>query len=593
MDIFIRDESTLAVTQNLAEALRYLRHEETPRVLWIDAICINQEDPKERSKQVKRMGDIYLKSRRVVIWLGPEADDSTLVLGLLAELGSEVTVDTEINKIRPISGDRTESYWSDPRAAQPFEHDRLSSIIELLSRPWFERLWVLQEAYLGRANAIVMCGNQTIPWTSLNKAIFCMNSKEVPYSAPPNFDKTLTRVAKTFADRDDIPFADLINGTQYCKCLDPRDRIYAIQSILAGRERKMGLEPDYTKTVSEVYQEFLLRYIDNTRCLNLLADARISKENKWPSWVPNWSIPRTSVRLTWGYGGSESLAVTEFNGGELRVTGVSVTSIKRVVLFDSGSLRGGRVQSRIRELRRVFSDCGFTNQSVYDSAHIKAICETICNNRFLDSHLPGLLEFPPMRKAERMLRKMLQSPHHTFQYIGNGDDLNFLMAAAFTCDDRAFVMLENGHVGLAPTSAQVGDIMTVFLGCWSAMVLRPIQNDRYKVVGEGYCQGVMSGEALLGEFPGNFRLVKRYHGSLRDMTWAYSEGNSRTVYVEDPRLGSLPMGWRRKSHSAELKWAWYVNDETGEEFKNQEGDPRLNPQALKGRGVDLKIFRLV
>jgi hypothetical protein len=62
---------TLSVTQNLAEALPYLRYEKRPRVLWIDAICVNQQDLEERSSQVKRMPDIYSRATRVVVWLGP------------------------------------------------------------------------------------------------------------------------------------------------------------------------------------------------------------------------------------------------------------------------------------------------------------------------------------------------------------------------------------------------------------------------------------------------------------------------------------------------------------------------------------------
>ncbi|KAH8592667.1 heterokaryon incompatibility protein-domain-containing protein [Bisporella sp. PMI_857] len=588
VDIFIGNNRRLAVTQNLAEALRYLRHKKTPRTLWIDAICINQKDLSERSKQVKRMGDIYLKAKRVVVWLGPEADDSTLVLELMAKLSSEVSVDRERGKILPISGHRTEDYWADPREDQPFEDVHLSPILKLLARPWFERLWVLQEVYLGKDNAIVMCGNQTIPWNSLNNAIYCMDSKPLPYPNFHEFDPMLTRVAKTFDDRHNLPFFNLINSTQYCKCLDPRDRIYATLSMLTVQER-MGLEPDYSNPVSEVYQDVLLRYIDSKRDLNLLVDAGITKEEDWPTWVPNWSIPRTSVRLAGWCGGSESLAATEFKDGELSVTGVSVTSIKLVVPFYKWN---NFVNHRMQELKRVLSRCGFTNQFVYGSDQIRAICETLCSNTFSDSHRPRNPEFPTLQAAERVVRRILNSQYDTFAPIDSTGELNFLLRAKIACDGRAFVILENGHVGLAPSSAQVGDIMTVMLGFDPAMVLRPVQNGTYKVVGEGYCQGVMSGEALLGPLPGNFRIMRNYHKS-GGLKWAYHDSDAGLLHVEDPRLGPLPAAWTRRGHKATSKWTWYVNDETGEEFKHQRGDPRLTPTALKEMGVDLKVFRLV
>lgn len=53
--------STVQITRNLAVALPYLRNENEPRMLWIDAICVDQQNLEERSQQVQRMADIYCK----------------------------------------------------------------------------------------------------------------------------------------------------------------------------------------------------------------------------------------------------------------------------------------------------------------------------------------------------------------------------------------------------------------------------------------------------------------------------------------------------------------------------------------------------
>ena len=60
----------LHVTPNCASALKHLRTTKETRILWVDAICIDQSSLHERNVQVKRMGDIYSKASRVVIWLG-------------------------------------------------------------------------------------------------------------------------------------------------------------------------------------------------------------------------------------------------------------------------------------------------------------------------------------------------------------------------------------------------------------------------------------------------------------------------------------------------------------------------------------------
>ncbi|RYP51254.1 hypothetical protein DL768_003351 [Monosporascus sp. mg162] len=84
--------SKLCVNRNLAEAMRYLRYEDRPRVMWIDAICINQADVKERSVQVRRMGQIFSLANRVVAWLGPGFSNSKLAVTTLDYLGRQTEI---------------------------------------------------------------------------------------------------------------------------------------------------------------------------------------------------------------------------------------------------------------------------------------------------------------------------------------------------------------------------------------------------------------------------------------------------------------------------------------------------------------------
>ena len=70
----------LAVTQNLAEVLLYLRYRDKPRTLWIDAICVTQQDLKARSRQLRRMSNFFRLADRVVVWLVPEKADSKYCL---------------------------------------------------------------------------------------------------------------------------------------------------------------------------------------------------------------------------------------------------------------------------------------------------------------------------------------------------------------------------------------------------------------------------------------------------------------------------------------------------------------------------------
>lgn len=69
------DDKVLLVTPNCRDALLQLRGRLAPRTLWIDAICIDQQQDskvsaQERNQQIKKMGRVYLEARRVIVWLG-------------------------------------------------------------------------------------------------------------------------------------------------------------------------------------------------------------------------------------------------------------------------------------------------------------------------------------------------------------------------------------------------------------------------------------------------------------------------------------------------------------------------------------------
>ena len=75
------------VTESLELALRHIRRKDAARTLWVDALCINQEDVDECSQQVGRMMDIFKTSARVLAWTGVASDDSDEALDILAEFG--------------------------------------------------------------------------------------------------------------------------------------------------------------------------------------------------------------------------------------------------------------------------------------------------------------------------------------------------------------------------------------------------------------------------------------------------------------------------------------------------------------------------
>ncbi|KAG6353465.1 hypothetical protein INS49_005646 [Diaporthe citri] len=152
----------LPVTQNLAVALRHLRLLDRPRVMWIDAICINQQDNVEKGPQVAKMGDIYSKASRVVVWLGPAQDDSHAAVEVMRHLGSQIEVNWHDDAMKSAPG-ASDLTLSDRSVILPVRGELWRPIFDLLSRPWFDRLWVRQEIYL--ATDVVQTADLIPNWT--------------------------------------------------------------------------------------------------------------------------------------------------------------------------------------------------------------------------------------------------------------------------------------------------------------------------------------------------------------------------------------------------------------------------------------------
>jgi hypothetical protein len=112
------DTNQFLVTVNLHAALSSLRDHSFERIIWVDAVCINQRNLEERIQQVQIMAKIYSKAHRVIVWLGKEAVDTKGALeniGLAANEELTERSKKEINK---------------------------QAILNLLQRPWFQRIWV-------------------------------------------------------------------------------------------------------------------------------------------------------------------------------------------------------------------------------------------------------------------------------------------------------------------------------------------------------------------------------------------------------------------------------------------------------------------
>lgn len=105
----------------------------------MDAICINQSDEEEKSREVLQMGAVYSNAKDVVVWLGSSADSSTLALKTLARSGERVDFHRAERRLECRSGTWAETLSDDDQALQA-ESPCWMAIGSLLRREWFGRL---------------------------------------------------------------------------------------------------------------------------------------------------------------------------------------------------------------------------------------------------------------------------------------------------------------------------------------------------------------------------------------------------------------------------------------------------------------------
>ena len=359
--------STLSVTRNLDIALRHLRRKYEPRSLWIDAICVDQRNTKERGHQVARMADVYSLASRVVVWLGPETRDSALAIGTIDEVGSQSEVDWKSGGI--ISDLNGESDWAD---------SVWNATTNLLNRSWFERLWVFQEVRL--ANTVdVLCGEQLVSWGTFRRAIRLIPSMTQSLVSVEIIHRAYSLC--NYVEKSRLSLANALHATRYCVCSDQRDKIYAILSLIWENEKR-GLVPDYSKTTEELFQDVFLHHLENTKSLSLLSHCEIRKgSTSKPSWVPDWAVMRTCAQILSAAASRASKAQARYiRPGVLAAKGVRVTTLKSIVDLppDPKSMADTELEDMVRGLIMTT----FGSECPDCSDNVDALCRTVCCNVF-------------------------------------------------------------------------------------------------------------------------------------------------------------------------------------------------------------------
>lgn len=239
------DGETCSITDTIDDMLRFLRSPSDTRALWIDQICINQDDIQEKSHQVAMMGSIYSNAEHVHVWLGAASATSGLAMKFLGSFFH----------------DRC-NFDNTPIESYPREQ-LLEGLTDVMSRSWFARIWVVQEASLS-ASIIVQCGYDSFGWTSEHRSMLKNYIRRIKYvESHPTWEQAgfssiflapLLHVLEiqlefcrsfSFVDEsEELKFAnallDIMHSNRLKKAGDPRDKMYALMGLAAGKDGFSG-----------------------------------------------------------------------------------------------------------------------------------------------------------------------------------------------------------------------------------------------------------------------------------------------------------------------------------------------------------------
>ncbi|KAN0103387.1 HET domain containing protein [Hyaloscypha variabilis] len=597
VDIFVgkRGNQTIKVTQNLAHALPCLRYPDKPRKIWIDAICVNQQDPEERSSQVKRMADIFSMASQVVVWLGPEREDTQLAIDYCREVSANITVDWGLEAMTAAPTSK-EKHWADRSEIVRWTPDQELAVCDLLKRDWFTRLWIWQEVALA-TSVVVMCGFKCLDWASIRDVVFSFyHKRKTPYAHESLFQVLESSYPLCRCEQSEN-FIDLIDSTKDSMCSDSRDRLFALFSLLPPHQEDLVMEADYTKSTAQVYSEFVQQYINSKQRLQILRFVEMSEKGEKgsmiSSWVPDWSSKRQTNRLLLFHASGFSNSSTSFGkGGTLQVSGCNIGNIECVGSFSFQE--SNSYEQDAMELARVTKQFLVRCSVNYASVNLLSLSRTLCGGVLFELFLPPDENNPTLQEAAEYLSKVLvdrEDEPHDFELTEK--DTLVLHRIGQRCKGRNLFRCSNGTFGLAPKATRPGDIVAAWLGFRNNVVLRCAGNGHYLLVGEAYCDGVMWGEAFLGSLPEQFQGVMHYNEETRSYYTGYIDRRHDEFFPagEDPRLSDIPLpaGWTKKIYENNKFLTIFVNDETGDESAV---DPRMNAEELKKRGAKLQEFVL-
>jgi hypothetical protein len=531
------DGSEVRVPATSEAALRRMQLESRPRTLWIDSICINENDVDERGHQVGMMFEIYTRTFHNLIYLGPDRCDIPLFIASMGDLLHEISIETRgyADFVKMLD----ESWGKRDEPDVPFSIDiKQSGLVEFFENSWFSRLWIVQEASLSPMSTCYTSRHHFALAPVLRIAEW-LNHKwfQMPDLTPAQVRGIMNAVSifdsadRTYGIlyRRQNTLWDFLDTFNQFLTFDPRDQVFALVGLWQMHTRASALpallKPDYKISVPVVWTNASKFAIQETNDLWSLRDVCVfGREDDWPSWVPVIDRQLKSnmkwLELARSFRADAESPMRLYNlddgSGTLEVLGFLIDEVSNVI-----STPEPFTASAASAFMASAEDVRFTSAWVENLGHDLATRAGIVlaggikfgNERATDEQaLQGYESFKRYLKNHNScpLREKELEPRASDEERAAGRYFESLKYAA-TC--RAVFHTKDGHLGLGPEVTQPGDIVAILYGCQWPVVMRPLAiPGEYIFLECAYVYGIMDGEAVrrhneLGREDDRFRII--------------------------------------------------------------------------------------
>jgi hypothetical protein len=510
------ETEVLSIGSSLANALTRLRLRNSIRVLWVDALCINQKDDDEKNRQVLLMGSIYLLARRTVVWLGH---------------GDSKTTKKKFRCIREIAGACREYAGTHTlgRAARNrygplkppvdwFRYSVCDGLKDLYDLQWFWRVWYVQEICLAR-DAVAIWEAEMIAWSHVSLATSWMTDNRLVNQRDDQVVRLIYSVPCVIAgmmcltSSTQTPLLDVLRQFRGRQCTYIKDRVHGPLGLVTDEEAQY-IVVDYSKTAGEVYAETVLATIRLRSRLTALGAVSHPEEyaavEGTPSWAPCWNDWNPVVRMglsdeycPWSTCSNEHVRHTDTC--DMSSTRLFLTDIRYCTVRDVDNIMWD-LEYHERDLFHPFKTALrrasgrelpiLTQEKLARTLTTEQSGENFVQNVSEDQQTTFYRSFSTFMSTLRTYKELDQQ------------SAIFREDAYLYCSDRRVFYTENSSYGLGPRCMRPDDVVVVLYRSNTPYILRP-QGNSYLFMGQAYVDEIMNGE-LVREVKAGKRQEERF-----------------------------------------------------------------------------------